>query len=209
MREHGLPVPDQGRKALHSERDDIFPDLHGLDLKGRLRAAFLTDRGLRLPVFLLIGQREACIETASRRWPGDEPAWQGRRSDRAVPADGGGGDRVRFPSPQVSAVTPGFPPRRRGTPVFRWGGLLHPKSIRGAPDVASSAAGRAPPVSERRLRPAGCGAVPRPARHHAGTLPARHAAARYGRASRAPRAGNRAGGVAAGPQAGPGCVQPG
>lgn len=46
MREHDLPVPDQGRKALHSERDDIFPDLHGLDLKGRLRAAFLTDRGL-------------------------------------------------------------------------------------------------------------------------------------------------------------------
>ena len=56
MREHDLPVPDQGRKALHSERDDIFPDLHGLDLKGRLRAAFLTDRGLRLPVFLLVGQ---------------------------------------------------------------------------------------------------------------------------------------------------------
>jgi len=53
MREHGLPVPDQGRKALHSERDDIFPDLHGLDLKGRLRAAFLTDRGLRLPVFFV------------------------------------------------------------------------------------------------------------------------------------------------------------
>ena len=46
MREHDLPVPDQGRKALHSERDDIFPDLHGLDLKGRLRAAFLTDWGL-------------------------------------------------------------------------------------------------------------------------------------------------------------------
>lgn len=46
MREHDLSVPDQGRKALHSERDDIFPDLHGLDLKGRLRAAFLTDRGL-------------------------------------------------------------------------------------------------------------------------------------------------------------------
>ena len=56
MREHDLPVPDQGRKALHSERDDIFPDLHGLDLKGRLRTAFLTDRGLRLPVFLLMGQ---------------------------------------------------------------------------------------------------------------------------------------------------------
>ena len=57
MREHDLPVPNQGRKALHSERDDIFPDLHGLDLKGRLRAAFLTDRGLRtskeaLPSFL-------------------------------------------------------------------------------------------------------------------------------------------------------------
>ena len=67
MREHDLPVPNQGRKALHSERDDIFPDLHGLDLKGRLRVAFLTDRGLRLPVFLLMGQREACIETASRR----------------------------------------------------------------------------------------------------------------------------------------------
>ncbi|OLA83898.1 MAG: hypothetical protein BHW59_07550 [Desulfovibrio piger] len=33
------------------QRDDIFPDLHGLDLRGRLRAAFLTDRGLRLPVF--------------------------------------------------------------------------------------------------------------------------------------------------------------
>ena len=63
-------MPDQGRKALHSERDDIFPDLHGLDLKGRLRVAFLTDRGLRLPVFLLMGQREACTETASRRWPG-------------------------------------------------------------------------------------------------------------------------------------------
>ena len=161
MREHDLPVPNQGRKALHSERDDIFPDLHGLDLKGRLRVAFLTDRGLRLPVFLLMGQREACTETASRRWPGDEPAWQGRKSGRVVPADGGGGDRVRLPSPQVSAVTSGFPPRRRGTPVFRWGDLLRPKSIRGASDVASSAAGRAPPVSGRRPRPAA--AVQQPA----------------------------------------------
>ena len=68
-----------------------------------------------------MGQREARIKTASRRWPGDEPAWPGRRSDRAVPADGGGGDRVRLPLLRVSAVTSGFPPRRRGTPVFRWG----------------------------------------------------------------------------------------
>lgn len=44
-------------KPSMARRDDIFPDLHGLDLKGRPRAAFLTDRGLRLPVFLFVGQR--------------------------------------------------------------------------------------------------------------------------------------------------------
>lgn len=45
MREHDLPVPDQGRKALHSERDDIFPDLHGLDLKGPFGRPFSQTGG--------------------------------------------------------------------------------------------------------------------------------------------------------------------
>ena len=103
MREHDLPVPDQGRKALHSERDDIFPDLHGLDLKGRLRAAFLTDRGLRLPVF--------CWWVNDRRAP-RPPAGDGRvmslhgRTGRAA---------EMFRQMEVAEIVCGFLHRR-----YRW-----------------------------------------------------------------------------------------
>ena len=149
-------------------------------------------QGAAAPCFLLVDRRQAC---AGRRWP-------------AMISHGGKNGRA---SRQMeAAVVSGSLQRRyrRWRPLFRKrerdaalsaGWLAPSPKYQGRVRRGPPTAGQGPPVSGRRPRPAGCGAVPLPARQHANSLPARRVAARCGRASRAPRAGSRAGDAAAGP----------